>query len=181
MQAQITLPAASHVLNDQTAYGINANLSAGTASLPAVGNVTTAETAWGIASGTAGTLNMALYTLISGVVDASWVATGHDNYTGGAHGSYQTTATSYAVQLALDKAVVAAQAAGIILGTQFVWSDATTTTPGTFDEAGRNTDPGIANVLSGTHYTIHNAALIGSYSSTIVIDLEVSDVALEVA
>jgi hypothetical protein len=35
VQVQITLPAASHVLNDQTAYGVNGNLSAGTFDLTA--------------------------------------------------------------------------------------------------------------------------------------------------
>ena len=37
--------------------------------------------------GVYGTLNMSLYTLISGVVGATYVLTGHDNYTGGAGGS----------------------------------------------------------------------------------------------
>jgi hypothetical protein len=39
--------------------------------------------------------------------------------------------------------------------------DATT---GTFDEAARNTDPGIANVRSGTNYKIQNSSLTGTMS-----------------
>jgi hypothetical protein len=40
--------------------------------------------------------------------------------------------------------------------------DATT---GTFDEAARNTDPGIANVRSGTNYKIQNASLTGTMAA----------------
>ena len=57
-----------------------------------------------------GTLDLSLYTLISGVVSASYVVTGYDNYTGGAHGSYPTSATSEATgaaaQLVIDKAAL---------------------------------------------------------------------------
>jgi hypothetical protein len=91
--------------------------------------------------------------------------------------SYPTSAASYAVQLALDKAVVAAEAAGVILGTQFAWSDSTMTTPGTYNLPARD------HVLqTGTaYYGVTGSLIDGLYSSTIVIDLEVSDVALEVA
>ena len=62
------------------------------------------------------------------VVDPSWVVTGHDNYTGGAHGSYPTSATSYASgyaageidQLAADVAVVTANAPWIQNGLNIV-------------------------------------------------------------
>jgi len=38
---------------------------------------------------------------------------------------------------------------------------------GTFDEAARNTDPGIANVKAPTAYKIHNADLVGTYSASV--------------
>lgn len=40
---------------------------------------------------------------------------------------------------------------------------ATATPPGTFDEAARNTDPGIANVLAGTSYKIQNTSYTGTF------------------
>jgi len=49
-------------------------------------------------------------------------------------------------------------AANVLAG---VAVDATT---GTFDEAARNTDPGIANVRSGTNYKIQNSSLTGTMS-----------------
>jgi hypothetical protein len=42
----------------------------------------------------AGTLDLSLYTLISGVVAAAYVIEGHDNYTGGAAGTYHEAATT---------------------------------------------------------------------------------------
>jgi hypothetical protein len=76
----------------------------------AKGGITTGTTILGVA----GTLNMGLYTLISGVVSASYVVTGNDNYAGGAAGTYPTSATTAASQLAADEAAVAAVAAGIL-------------------------------------------------------------------
>ena len=46
-------------------------------------------------------------------VDPEWVVTGHDNFVGGSHGTYPTTATSKAEQLAADRILVLAQAASI--------------------------------------------------------------------
>jgi len=60
----------------------------GSLTLPAVGKVDTTNGAFGVGgSGSTPTLNMSLYTLISGIVGATYVLTGHDNYTGGAGGS----------------------------------------------------------------------------------------------
>jgi hypothetical protein len=78
------------------------------------------------------------------VVDASWVVVGHDSYTGGPHGSYQTTQTSYGQQFAIDQGSVTNAAAGIISGTAFYWINGqtgahTTTYPGTFDLAADET------------------------------------------
>jgi hypothetical protein len=61
-----------------------------------------------------GNLDMSLYVLKSYVVSASYVAVGNDNYAGGSAGTYPTTATSKAEQLAEDKAAVAAAVAGIL-------------------------------------------------------------------
>ncbi|MDD4889711.1 MAG: hypothetical protein PHU85_07245 [Phycisphaerae bacterium] len=84
---------------------------------PAVANVSTVETAWGPTGAEyAGTLNMTLYCLISTVVDAAYVVTGHDNRTGGDAGTYPTTATSQGVQLASDQASVLAAAEYILSG-----------------------------------------------------------------
>ena len=141
VQARITLPVASHVLNDQPAYGINGNLSSGSLTLPAGSYVSTAAGTYGVAgTGSTPTLDMSLYTLTSTI---NWPT-----------------------------------ASGVLIGTYFGITGSLT--QGTFDEATRNIDPGIANVLSGTHYTIHGSALIGSYASTIVVDMTVEDVALEV-
>lgn len=55
-----------------------------------------------------GTFDLPSYTLISGVVAAEWVVSGHDTYTGGSAGTYPTTATTQAAQLAADKAAIEA-------------------------------------------------------------------------
>lgn len=44
------------------------------------------------------------------IVSAAWVVVGHDNYVGGSAGTYPTTATSQAAQLATDRAAVTAAA-----------------------------------------------------------------------
>ncbi|OQA02132.1 MAG: hypothetical protein BWY71_00136 [Planctomycetes bacterium ADurb.Bin412] len=81
---------------------------------PAAANVSTVETAYGpTGSEYAGSLNLTLYVLKSAVVSESYVVVGHDNYTGGSAGTYPTTATSKAEQLAEDKAAVTAAAASI--------------------------------------------------------------------
>jgi hypothetical protein len=168
--------------------------------------------------GVTGTLDMSLYTLLSGVVSASFVVVGHDNYTGGAAGTYPTTATSQAAQLAADQAAVTAGKADIlntrtiltVTGTfdlaadeaaqyaaggaaQLVTDKAAVTAVkatiletttlltipgtllranvlvaagGTFDEAARNTDPGVASVEQGTAYKIQNVALTGTLAIT---------------
>jgi hypothetical protein len=114
-----------------------------------------------------GTVDMSLYTLISGVVAASWVVTGHSNYVGGSVGTYPTTATSQAAQLATDTAAVEAAKADVkstrtILGVV-----------GTFDveayEAARNTDPGVAYVVrpaggGPASYKIHGVTLTGTHA-----------------
>ena len=62
--------------------------SAGTLTLPGVGYVSTAAGNWGVAGdGSTGTLDMSTYTLISGVVGAGYVLTGHNNYSGGSAGT----------------------------------------------------------------------------------------------
>ena len=205
VQAQITSPVASHVLSDQTAWGINGNLSAGSLTLPAGSYVSTAAGTYGVAGtgstptldltlytltstvvstitaaearittattlfGVTGTLNLGLYTLISGVVSAAYVVSGHDNYTGGAHGSYPTSATSYAVQFAADEATVAEQVQNI-LNTAVV-----------LNQIGTYQLPPQDHVLeTGTPYYGPTGALIdGQYSSTVVISGEVGDIGME--
>lgn len=78
---------------------------------PAESNTTTDETGYG-PTGTeyAGSLNMSLYALISDIVSADYVVVGNDNYVGGSPGTYPTTATSQAAQLATDQGVVLAAA-----------------------------------------------------------------------
>lgn len=51
-------------------------------------------------------VDLSNYTLKSNVVSASYVVAGHDNYIGGSAGTYPTTATSQAAQLATDQAAV---------------------------------------------------------------------------
>ena len=81
---------------------------------PATANVSTVETAYGPTGAEyAGSLNMSLYVLIANVVDAAFVVTGNNNYVGGSAGTYPTTATSKAEQLAEDVAAVTAAAASI--------------------------------------------------------------------
>jgi hypothetical protein len=128
-----TTPTASNVLTGTGAYGVNGtgstpsyspdfpsvgnvlstdtvNGSSGTLTLPAGSYVSTAAGAYGVGgSGSTPTLDMSLYTLISGVVAASFVVIGHDNYSGGSAGSYPTTATTQAA----DVAAVTAKAAYI--------------------------------------------------------------------
>ena len=58
-------------------------------------------------------------------------------------------------------------AAGSVLTTANIISSTDgSVTAGTFDEAARNTDPGIANVKSGTTYKIQNSDLTGTMSAT---------------
>ena len=53
-----------------------------------MGYVSTAAGNWGVAGdGSTGTLDMSTYTLISGVVGAGYVLTGHNNYSGGSAGT----------------------------------------------------------------------------------------------
>lgn len=60
---------------------------------PAAANVSTVETAYGPTGAEyAGSLNLSLYTLISGVVAAQYVLVGHDNYTGGDAGTFDESA-----------------------------------------------------------------------------------------
>ena len=75
--------------------------------------ITTATTILGVA----GTLDMSLYTLISGVVSPSYVVAGQDNYSGGSAGTYPTSAATAAAQLATDTAAVAGKQAGFPAGT----------------------------------------------------------------
>jgi hypothetical protein len=82
---------------------------------PDVANVSTVEASWGPTGiEYAGTLNLGLYVLKTNVVSESFVVVGHDNYTGGSAGTYPTTATSKAEQLAEDKAAVDAGKADIL-------------------------------------------------------------------
>jgi hypothetical protein len=84
-----TYPNAAYVHSDAGTYGPN-----GTEYTPALSALTN-------------------WTLKSSVVDASYVVTGHDNYTGGSAGTYPTTATSKAEQLSADQAAVASAVAYI--------------------------------------------------------------------
>jgi HAMP domain-containing protein len=58
--------------------------------------------------GVTGTFDLSTYTLKSNVVSAAYVVTGNSNYVGGSAGTYPTTATSQAAQLATDQAAVTA-------------------------------------------------------------------------
>ena len=75
--------------------------------------ITTATTILGVT----GTLDMTLYTLISAVVSPSYVVAGHENYSSGSAGTYPTSATTAAAQLATDVAAVTAAEAGITTAT----------------------------------------------------------------
>ena len=76
---------------------------------PAEADVNSTDTAYGPTGAEyAGSLNMGLYTLITNVVSATYVVTGHDNYTGGTSGSYPTTATTTASVQASDAATLTA-------------------------------------------------------------------------
>ena len=81
----LTLPTASNVLTGSGAYGVNGSGSTPSYSpdFPAVGNVTTTDTV----NGSAGTLDMSTYTLISGVVAAANVRNGTARYSGGSNGT----------------------------------------------------------------------------------------------
>lgn len=88
-----TLPTASNVLTGTGAYGVNGSGSTPSYSpdFPSVGNVTTTDTV----NGSAGTLDMSLYTLITGVAAAGDVRNGTPRYTGGGNGScYVPTAAN---------------------------------------------------------------------------------------
>lgn len=89
------------------AAGVAAQLTADRVSVLAVaGSISTAVQ--DLLGTVDGTLDMGLYVLKTSVVDASWVVTGHDNYTGGSAGSYPTTATTQAAQHATDTAFLGA-------------------------------------------------------------------------
>lgn len=72
------------------------------------------------------------------------------------------SAAAAAAQLVTDKAAVTLAAASILTGTTIL------TIPGTFDrlawEAGRNTDPGLANVKLATAYKIAGVTYTGTFS-----------------
>lgn len=86
--------------------------------IPAAGKVDTTQGDYGIpGSLITPTLNMSTFCLISSVVEAEWVVIGNVNRTGGDAGTYPTTATSKAEQLAADQAAVLVDAAKIKLGT----------------------------------------------------------------
>lgn len=62
--------------------------------IPAEANVRSDAGAYGYNDSLAGSLDMSLYTLISGVVSTAYVIAGHDNYTGGSAGQYVDPANS---------------------------------------------------------------------------------------
>ena len=76
----------------------------------AAAGITTATTILGVT----GTLDMSTYVLKSNVVSAAYVVTGNNNYVGGSAGSYPTSATTAASQLATDAAAVTAAKASIV-------------------------------------------------------------------
>lgn len=164
--ARNTDPGVANV-KDGTTYQIqNASLEGtydpmAAAVFPAEATVSTTVTAYGPTGAEyAGALNLALYTLISGVVSADYVVVGNNNYSGGSAGTYPTTATSQAAQLAIDVAVVNAEKDAILSTAEILG------VTGTFDldayEAGRNEDPGIANVKNATTYQIRGVSLEGT-------------------
>jgi hypothetical protein len=120
--------------------------------------------------GQQGTLDMTLYTLKSGVVAAAYTVTGHNNYSGGSAGTYPTSATTAAAQLVTDQAAVTAQAASILNSATIL------SVAGTFDEAARNTDPGQANVWTGTSYKILNVSKNGSKVASSITNLSAGNV-----
>jgi hypothetical protein len=144
--------------------------SAGSLTLPDVGKVDTTNGAYGVGgNGSTPTLNMGLWTLISGVVAVGNIVDGVERYTSsGTYGTYPTTATSQAAQLVTDRAAVTAVAGSIfdtvtgLLGTvngTFARSN--------YELAAGNVDPGIANVLrpadgGPANYQIHGSTLIGT-------------------
>jgi hypothetical protein len=120
------------------------------------------------------------------VVAAAFVVVGNDRWVGGAAGEYPTTATTNAAHQSADLAflnanldeMIAANAsiraqygcnAGTAVGGGYTYGDenpafvlTTATGPGTFNEAARNTDPGIANVKFGLAYKIQDVPLTGA-------------------
>jgi len=164
-------------------YDTEANRNSTTA---AAGDIVTGHSVTLLGVTTAGALDMALWVLKTDVVVAAWVVVGHNRWTGGAAGEYPTTATTNAAHQAADLAflnanldeMVAANAsiraqygcnAGTAAGSGYTYGDenpafvlTTATGPGTFDEAARNTDPGIANVKFGLAYKIQNVPLTGA-------------------
>jgi hypothetical protein len=111
-----------------------------------------------------GTLDLSAYVLISSVVSAAYVATGHDNYTGGSAGSYPTTATTQAAQLTTDTAAVTAAKAGMTTATTILG------VTGTLDLTAyvlKSQVVSAANVVAGIYnYPSGNGGSVGTYPTT---------------
>lgn len=155
---------------------------------PDVANVTTDDTVDGVP----GTLDMSLYTEISGVVSADAVQKGVPRYSGGDNGTLvgcvDAVGTLWSYPGILDSAgdfnsdgvldnAGTWHSEGMLSGAHIYYSygtldssavyHATGVIYGTGDyatEASRNTDPGEAYVLTGHDYTILGAAKTASYS-----------------
>jgi hypothetical protein len=111
--------------------------------------------------GVTGTLNMALYVLKTNVVAGSWVVSGHSNYTGGDAGTYPTTATSQASQLATDQAAVLSSAAWIVSGHSILGQ------AGTFDAGGAYSEGAADQLIADTASV--NAAKSGIKTTTTIL------------
>lgn len=131
-----TSPAVAKVLSD-TSWGAGGTEFTGTYHAPEAGEVisTAVFGAGGATSGTYDVSNVAAgnirdtvsiggvtgsfthtaaYVAKSDVVDADYVVVGNSNYVGGSAGTYPTTATSQAAQLAADRAAVEAEKASVL-------------------------------------------------------------------
>jgi hypothetical protein len=99
------VPAKQYVLSAQPI-----DQDTGTLTIPPGGKVDTTNGPYGVdGTGSTPTLNLSSYVLVSAVVSASFVVTGHDNYTGGTGGSYPTSATTAAAANAAARANIIAQ------------------------------------------------------------------------
>jgi cytoskeletal protein CcmA (bactofilin family) len=120
---------------------------------PTLKSATASSAAFLTYQGTAANCKIAGVTFTD--VNASGSAQALDNWYGGT-----LTRTTNIINRTTADFATAAQAASILSGTTI------SGIAGTFNEATRNTDPGIANVKNGTNYKIQNSALQGTMSTS---------------